>query len=637
MNHDVFISYSRTDAPVADDICKALDEAGISYWIDRGSISSGDAFHAMIVKAIRESKITIFVSSVNSNMSEYTIKEIVIAFKNKKHIIPFCLDENPYADKIEFYLCDLDQLQYYLYKEFAIRKLVDDLNRLLGKKDADRQTAPEKQTEANIAPPSYILKIRPNRTCMFFVDDEPRAEAPADKITRLPLNRGAFRLEFVSTENENDRYVIPEYILADPEQLLAIDLESIKQERERKEKEEKERKEKETIEKQEPVSCENESGKNDIEDGATGDVTMPEKEQLPASEPGNEEKEKTGQSKPVPYRDESGKYGYKNSATGDIVIKATYRYATPFIDDLAHVELSIDNWGFIDRMGKVIVPFKYNNEYSMAETWSCFSEGLAHVKLKGKWGFVDRTGQEVIPFKYEDAWQFSGGLAAVKLNGKWGFIDRAGQEIIPFKYDSAKPFSEGLAAVKLKKKWGFIDRAGEEVIPFKYYVVYLFSEGLAGVTTSGFGLNWGFIDKTGEEVFPSIYSSAMPFGEGLASVSKSLVSKGFIDRTGKEVIPFKYEAAICFSEGLAAVKLKKKWGFIDRTGEEIIPFKYDEAGIFEEGLASFKSGKNWGYIDRTGKEVSSFKCNYDNFKRPREFVNVYIPYLSTRREKKQSL
>jgi hypothetical protein len=36
------------------------------------------------------------------------------AFKNKKHIIPFCLDENSYADKIEFYLCDLDQLQYIL-------------------------------------------------------------------------------------------------------------------------------------------------------------------------------------------------------------------------------------------------------------------------------------------------------------------------------------------------------------------------------------------------------------------------------------------------------------------------------------------------------------------------------------------
>jgi hypothetical protein len=223
MNHDVFISYSRADAPVADDICKALDEAGISYWIDRGSITSGDAFHEMIVKAIRECKVTVFVSSVNSNMSEYTIKEIVIAFKSKKHIIPFCLDENPYADKIEFYLCDLDQLQYYLHKEFAIQKLVDDLNRLLGKKDPQPAL-------------SYILKIRPNRTCMLFVDDEPRAEIPAGKITRLPLNRGAFRLEFVSTENEKDRYVIPEYILADPEQLLAVDLESMAQARDEREK-----------------------------------------------------------------------------------------------------------------------------------------------------------------------------------------------------------------------------------------------------------------------------------------------------------------------------------------------------------------------------------------------------------------
>ncbi|MDR0865420.1 MAG: toll/interleukin-1 receptor domain-containing protein [Candidatus Symbiothrix sp.] len=53
MGHDVFISYSRRDTKVADEICKVLDEAGISYWIDRGGITSGEAFHAVIVQAIR--------------------------------------------------------------------------------------------------------------------------------------------------------------------------------------------------------------------------------------------------------------------------------------------------------------------------------------------------------------------------------------------------------------------------------------------------------------------------------------------------------------------------------------------------------------------------------------------------------
>ena len=148
MAHDVFISYSRSDVKIADSICQAFDQAGISYWIDRGGITSGEAFHAVIVNAIKDSKITVFISSVNSNMSEYTIKEIVIAFKRKKHIIPFCIDEEPYADKLEFYLCDLDQLAYYMEKEFAIQKLVKDIQNLLGIKPENTKRINEENISA---------------------------------------------------------------------------------------------------------------------------------------------------------------------------------------------------------------------------------------------------------------------------------------------------------------------------------------------------------------------------------------------------------------------------------------------------------------------------------------------------------
>ena len=131
--HDVFISYSSKDKKVAEEICNAFDLSGITYWIDRQGINSGEAFHEKIVKAITDSKITLFLSSVNSNMSEYTIKEIVIAFRKNKHILPFCIDQEPYSDKLEFYLCDLDYVSYYLEKEFAIQKMVEDVRKLLGK------------------------------------------------------------------------------------------------------------------------------------------------------------------------------------------------------------------------------------------------------------------------------------------------------------------------------------------------------------------------------------------------------------------------------------------------------------------------------------------------------------------------
>lgn len=46
-----------------------------------------------------------------------------------------------------------------------------------------------------------------------------------------------------------------------------------------------------------------------------------------------------------------------------------------------------------------------------------FSEGLAPVKLGNNWGYIDKTGKEVVPCRYEDASNFSEGLAGVKIGG----------------------------------------------------------------------------------------------------------------------------------------------------------------------------------------------------------------------------
>ena len=234
MNHDVFISYSRADAEIADTICEAFDNAGISYWIDRGGITSGEAFSGVIVKAIRESKITVFISSVNSNVSEYTIKEIVVAFNRKKHIIPFCIDKEPFADDIEFFLCNLDRLAYYLQKEFAIQRLVEDVARLLNRKIdvMERPMVSVPKVSKIITDSSQcVLKIRPNLDCSVFIDEELLIQAPANKITKIPLNKGTFWLEFVNVNNIADKYAC-EYTITNQEEFLSVDLQSIAKKRE---------------------------------------------------------------------------------------------------------------------------------------------------------------------------------------------------------------------------------------------------------------------------------------------------------------------------------------------------------------------------------------------------------------------
>lgn len=124
--------------------------------------------------------------------------------------------------------------------------------------------------------------------------------------------------------------------------------------------------------------------------------------------------------------------------------------------------------GLIHISGKQILACDY-------EVVSSFDEnsGLACVgKSQSEFGFVNRLGKEVIPLKYDFPLWFSvdsEGLFWLKdSNGKWGAFDEGGSERIPFVYDDTSRFYHGLAGVVKDGKQGFIDRTGKVVIDFKF-------------------------------------------------------------------------------------------------------------------------------------------------------------------------
>ncbi|MBQ6861346.1 MAG: TIR domain-containing protein [Alistipes sp.] len=90
MQYDVFISYSRKDIAAAETLCRALDEAGVNYWIDRNMHGSVN-FLSEITRYIRNAQAVLFIASDNSAKSEWTQKEILYALKHKKTIIPYRL------------------------------------------------------------------------------------------------------------------------------------------------------------------------------------------------------------------------------------------------------------------------------------------------------------------------------------------------------------------------------------------------------------------------------------------------------------------------------------------------------------------------------------------------------------------
>ena len=86
--YDVFISYSRRDLQQVIAIRDDLKELSrIDSWIDLKGIESGEQFINVIIKAIDEAKVVLFMISEASMQSEYTKKEVMYAKNIGKKVV----------------------------------------------------------------------------------------------------------------------------------------------------------------------------------------------------------------------------------------------------------------------------------------------------------------------------------------------------------------------------------------------------------------------------------------------------------------------------------------------------------------------------------------------------------------------
>ena len=150
---DVFISYSRLDETIADEICAALDRANISYFIDRQDIGIGHPF-AVIAKAIKECTIFLYLGSRNAYSSKYAPKEVNFAIMNKPKntILPYLIDDTPMPDELELLLCDYN---WRTKREHPVESvLINDLLRILGR-DRVKPKVQNKPAEEDL----YVIKL----------------------------------------------------------------------------------------------------------------------------------------------------------------------------------------------------------------------------------------------------------------------------------------------------------------------------------------------------------------------------------------------------------------------------------------------------------------------------------------------
>lgn len=326
------------------------------------------------------------------------------------------------------------------------------------------------------------------------------------------------------------------------------------------------------------------------------------------------------------------KYGFIDKM-GNVIVPAKYDQVADFKEERAWVAYRNDEGrlkcGYIDLDGKEVVPIKYQVPFGEGETPTDFSEGLAALPLRTDeydspvYGYIDKMGNEVIPAKFSIAGEFKNGIALVDLEN---YIDKTGKVLTGNELE----FQDKIVIFSQDEKMGLKHLNGKVVVPCNYDVIQNFSDGMAAVCK---GHLWGYVDPLGTFVIPCSYHSssyydngvmddwgeygapdeANDFHEGLVMVMRNRMA-GFLNKQGETAIPFIYKRAKDFSEGLAAVKTAWKWGFVDKEGNNVIPCQYDTVASFKEGLVAAVTNGKCGYINANGQEVVPFI-----FDKPAEF------------------
>lgn len=98
MTHQVFISHASEDKPFAEELRKALQDHGVTSWIDHRELTAGGELEQEIQDAIREAKVCLTVWTLHALNSDWVDKETLWAMGEKEKredykFIPLLLGE----------------------------------------------------------------------------------------------------------------------------------------------------------------------------------------------------------------------------------------------------------------------------------------------------------------------------------------------------------------------------------------------------------------------------------------------------------------------------------------------------------------------------------------------------------------
>ncbi|MBV9850145.1 MAG: toll/interleukin-1 receptor domain-containing protein [Armatimonadetes bacterium] len=103
-HHDVFVSYSSQDKPIADAACATLEARGIRCWIAPRDVTPGQDWSEAIIDAISACRVFVLILSAASNQSEQVKREVQNAVSEAKSILPFRVEDVALSKHMRYFI-----------------------------------------------------------------------------------------------------------------------------------------------------------------------------------------------------------------------------------------------------------------------------------------------------------------------------------------------------------------------------------------------------------------------------------------------------------------------------------------------------------------------------------------------------
>lgn len=216
----IFVSYKRQDKDIVYPIVEEIKQkTGIDCWIDLEGIESGDQFQNVIIDAIDNADIAVFMLSKNFiapyrdeitgeiDLKKQTFpeKEVMYALRHNKRLIPISIDGTTVYDCkwLEFNCSGLDCISWGVEEQQI--KLLNNLRQWTGNKHTTNAILNSHHSSGTFIVESHpgcaCLHINVDETCKIYRFGKQIGEIKGGDWGELYLRMGKHELSFVSEKN----------------------------------------------------------------------------------------------------------------------------------------------------------------------------------------------------------------------------------------------------------------------------------------------------------------------------------------------------------------------------------------------------------------------------------------------------